>query len=222
MTERLPRPDTILFPPLSAQHVRTLASGWLLGRLHSQGGRYASRWDEFRRWGPTGSRFDHQPPPPGEHPTRAVLYAVPELPGPAAPPILRTCVSEVFQDRRIVELRRDDPYFVLFELTRPVRLLDLADSDWAARAGGNAALSSGPRGASRAWARAVYLHYTSDALDGLCYGTSTMPSARIVVLWERTQDALPARPLVHLPLSHPALRAELEGYATALHLDLGN
>jgi hypothetical protein len=162
------------------------------------------------------------------HPTRAVLYAAPELPLPDvppvdrdSPPILRTCLAEVYRDRGLIELRRDDPYVVLFELARPVRLLDVADSDWLMLAGGNAALSSGRRSAARDWARAIYRHYAGqEAVDGLFYLCSNVPSARSVVLWEPARDALPERPHLHLPLAHPALRAEIEVYAAQLRLEL--
>lgn len=221
MSERLPPPDTRRFPPLEPDHVRIMHRRRLFGRIHSQGGAHPTRWDEFRRWGPGSSRFDHHPRPPRAHPTRGVLYAAPEMPEPDGPPILRTCVAEVYGDRRILELRRDDPYIVLFELTRPVHLLDLADSDWLTLAGGNAAISSGLRSTGREWARAVYRHYTGpDAMDGLVYTCSNVPSARSVVLWERATDAIPRRPALHLPLSHPSLRAEIEVYAAQLKLDL--
>jgi hypothetical protein len=156
------------------------------------------------------------------HPTRAVLYGVPALPAPGTTvvPVLETCVAECYGERGVIELGRDSPYFALFGTRRQLRLLDVADSTWIPRAGGNAAISAGLRSVAREWARAVYRHYTGpDALDGIIYTCSTIPSARSVVLWERARDALPTRPALHLPLAAPALRAELEVYAT--HLGLG-
>lgn len=223
MTERLPPPDPALFPRLAAGHVHVLDPDRLLGRIHATAGRHPTAWRGFRFFGPTSARFDHHPPPPRRHPVRAVLYAVSTVIGrqDGQPPVLRTCVNEVFGDRGAVELSRDGPFFVLFRPVRPLRLLDLADSDWVARAGGNAAISSGLRSTARRWSRAIYRHYQAeDTVDGLLYVTSTMPPARSVVLFERAADALPARPLAHLPLTHPALRAELESYAADLHLHL--
>lgn len=208
---------------LQASDVRELPAGALMGRIHSSAGEFPTRWDQMRRFGPTTARFDHQPPPPRMHPERRVMYAVPALDGPdgVALPLLRTCVAEVFRDRGAVELSRDQAYFVVFGLARPVRLLDVVDSTWVTRAGGNGAISSGLRSTSRDWARAVHRHYQGDeALDGIFYGCSNIPAARSVTLWERAESALPARPAAHLPLSHPALRAELEAYASEMGLIL--
>lgn len=192
-----------------------------MGRIHNQGGGHPTSWEQFRNYGPTGSRFDHQPPPATLHPRRAILYAAPahatrrRVP---AVPVLRTCVLESFQGRRAIELTRDDPYFVLFRLERDIRLLDVADSGWVARAGGNAAISSGLRSASRNWSRSIYAVYPD--LDGIFYTCSLDPSARSVALYERAEDALPMRPAAHLPLSHAALRPELETYAMQYELPL--
>ncbi len=149
------------------------------------------------------------------------MYATVTAAGPVPAPLLRTCVAEVFRDRGVIELRRDSPYYVLWRPVQPLRLLDVADSDWVTFAGGNAAVSSGLRSTARDWSRAIYRHFTGpDALDGIVYACSNIPPARSIVLFERTADALPSRPQLHLPLADPALRAELEVYADELQLDL--
>lgn len=136
-------------------------------------------------------------------------------------PVLKTCVAECFRDRGVIELSRDTPYYALLGTVRPLRLLDVADSTWITRAGGNAAISAGLRSVARAWARAIYRHYTGpDAVDGIVYTCATIPPARSVALRERARDALPPRPVVHRPLADSALRAELEVYATDLGLGL--
>jgi hypothetical protein len=57
----LPAPDVTNFPlPLPASAVRTLPAGTIFGRIYESGGAHPSRWD-FRRFGPTQSRFDHHP-----------------------------------------------------------------------------------------------------------------------------------------------------------------
>ena len=221
MTERLPPPDTSRFPALAPRHVHKLTTGRLVGRIYPSAGAHSLRWNEFRYYGPTGARFDHQPPPPRLHPRRGVYYASAVGRGLNPPPVLRTCVAEVFAERGAIELGRDVPYFVLSRPARPLRLLDLADSDWITLAGGNGAISSGPRSVARDWARAIYRHYTgSDAVDGLYYPCSIIPPARSLVLFERARLALRTRPELQLPLTHPALRAELEHYAAELGLEL--
>lgn len=65
----LPAPDSSRFPTsLSNGDVRTLPAGTTFGRIYDAGGAHPSRWHEFRRFGPTGSRFDHHPEPSGVHP----------------------------------------------------------------------------------------------------------------------------------------------------------
>lgn len=223
MTERLPKPHTDKFPTLTPTDVRVLDLGTPIGRIYSAGGLYGTTWNRFRAWGPTQNRFDHHPPPARAHPARRILYVTPNAIGPnGAPyPILKTCLAECFGDRQIVELSRDDPYFAVFESARPLRLLDLADSDWITRAGGNAAISSGLRSRSREWARAIYRHYSgADALDGVIYPSSNIPIARVAALWERTGDALPGRPAFNEPLSHLGLRPAMETFAAELCLAL--
>jgi hypothetical protein len=223
VSERLPTPDSNRFPDLDDAHVRILGEDHLLGRIHATSGRHPSRWNEFRYWGPTKARFDHQPPPARIHPSRGVYYAAPTLRDrkDQAVPILRTCIAEVFRDRGVIELSRDDPYFVLFRTVRPLRLLDVADSDWISLAGGNASISSGLRSTARDWSRAVYRTYkAADAVDGIHYTCSNVPVGRSVFLFERAEDALPPRPQAHLPLTHPALRPEIEAYASQLDLFL--
>lgn len=219
MTERLPPPNTSTFPVLQPAHVHVLSAGHLLGRIHSQAGSFPTRWDEFRRFGPTTARFDHQPLPRGSHATRAVLYAAPQRSDNV--PVLRTCVAECFRERGAIELSRNEPYYVLFRTTRPLRLLDVMDSDWVTLAGGNGAISTGLRSMSRDWARAIYRHYKgTQRVEGILYGCSNIPPARNIALFERAKSGLPQKPDVHLPLTHPALRAELEHYANQLNLDL--
>lgn len=219
MSERLPPPTKAQFPPPDDSYLRTLPAGTLLGRIYAAGGAYPAAWRTFRAYGPTGSRFDHQPPPPKVHARRRVMYAAAALPNREGVtyPVLKTTLAEVFRDRGVVELRRDDPYFVMFRLERDVRLLGLSDTDWVTVAGGNAAITSGVRSQSRSWARAIYSHYGVD-VDGVHYAPSNVPPARAVALWEQAEDALPARPVFNEPLAHPGLRARLDAYAGELGL----
>lgn len=212
MTERLPPPDTSRFPALSTKYVRTLAVGTLVGRVFFTSGEYPSAWNQFRSFGPTANRFDHHLPPSRVHRDRAILYGAPvvrDVDGTVVPP-LATCLLEVFRDSGVVDVKSNTPYFALFRVTRPLRLVDLVDSDWVTVAGGNAAISSGRRQSSREWARAIYAHYADDAVDGLYYGSSNLPRGRSLALFERARDSLPSNPELHLPLSEPGLANDLD------------
>lgn len=193
----------------------------MLARIFATGGAHPVNWDTLRAWGPTGARFDHHPPPVRLHGTRRVLYAAVSVPGPndEVYPTLKTCLAECFRDRGIIEVTPSAPYYVQFDIVRPLRLLDLSDSDWVTSAGGNAAITSGPRGATRLWARAIYRRYPD--LDGVFYASSNIPSARVCALWDRAEDAFPSRPSFHEPLDHIGLRPALELFAAELGLGLG-
>lgn len=134
-------------------------------------------------------------------------------------PPLKSSVLEAFQSTRVIELSRDSPWFVLFRPTRALRLLNLADSSWIARAGGNAAITSGPRDRSRQWARAIHARFHQE-IDGLLYQSSVLPSAFVGAVWERAGSAIPHRPLLHRPLTEPDFRADLEAYARELRYGL--
>ena len=219
MSESLPKVNPRRFPALRESDLRVLETGTLIGRIYTAGGQYATGWSAFRAWGPTTSRFDHQPLPVRAHPSRRVLYAAPAVVGADGDvyPVLKTCLAECYRDRGMIEMSRDAPYFALFEISRPLRLLDLG-GEWLARAGGNGAISSGHRSRSRDWARAIYRKY--DDLDGVIYPSSHIPVARSVALWERAEDALPDRASLNEPLIHIGLRAAIETYAADLGLPL--
>jgi hypothetical protein len=44
-------------------------------------------------------------------------------------PLLRTSRGRVLRHRHTIDLRRDDPYFAVFETTRPLHLLAVSDAD---------------------------------------------------------------------------------------------
>ena len=157
-------------------------------------------WNEFRRYRPTSSRFDHQPRPPRLHNTRRVAYATHGGNAFAA------AIAEYFQDANggvgPVDTRHHVPYSSAFTFTDSVRLLGL-DSGWITRAGGNRAITSGPRGRSRAWARAIYAAYSD--LAGLAYQSSVWGPGQCVVLWDRCEHLLPAGPTASRALNDPLL-----------------
>jgi len=221
MTEQLPPPDSARFPDLSRDPdwVREVPAGTALTRIFLAGGEHPSQWFDFRSYGPVDARFDPHPEPVGTHDGESVLYAsierqvrdagAAELPAAADSPFA-VCVLEVFQQLRIIRRSSGAPTVVIFETTRPLRLLDLSESDWVTVAGGNAALSSGEHVVARAWARAIRLRYPE--LDGVISASALVPSARTVALWEPAKSSLPQHPLALLRLD----RAELTGVIDAI------
>ena len=113
-----------------------------------------------------------------------------------------TCFAEVFQDTRTIERSRNRPWLAGFELTRNVSLLNLMDT-WSTKAGASMAINSGRRDRARAWSLRVYEDYPT--IEGL-YCPSSMDGNRpTVALYERAQNALPARPLFDRAIVDPAL-----------------
>ncbi|MEO3939417.1 RES family NAD+ phosphorylase (plasmid) [Dermatophilaceae bacterium Soc4.6] len=235
MSERLPAPKPADFPDLLDTDVWTLPVGARLGRIYSAGGDHPTAWDTFRAFGPTRSRFDPQPPPRRVHPTRRVLYAAAyvasALPPPARrlrpPPLLETALAECFRDRGVVDRTAQSPYFTVFDLISEVRLLDLAESDWVTRAGGNLAIASGLRSRSREWARAIYRvcgpgsdRTAADRIDGVIYPCSHNPAARSVALWEAAIAAMPTSPTFNDPLTLRGFQPTLEAACSRLRLDI--
>lgn len=192
-----------------------------LVRIYPSRGPYGVNWFTFRYHGPLSSmRFDHQPPPARLHPSRGVSYAA----GPWTAPDgqvtdpLEVAVLERFQGSGVVDRRTHAPRYVLWRPRRSLRLLRLTDSNWLARAGGNAALVSGARGMARAWSRAIYRAYPD--IDGLIWSSGVLPPGRSMVLYERAEDALPAAPASDRALQEPFLQPALGRIAGTYGLSL--
>lgn len=200
---KLPNPDIARLATLSPA-TYDLPKGTRLFRIYFQGGRYPARWNGFRGYGPTSSRFDHHAEPPRPQ-RRQILYAA-----------LRadTCYAEVFQAARVIDLEKDSPYLVAFRILRPLQLLDLS-GNWVTRAGASMAISTGSHRQARRWSRAFYETYRD--IDGLWYGSSMHGNQPALALYERARDALPNVPELNRPLSHPRLR----NAASRVALDVG-
>ncbi len=223
MSELLTPPDPARFPRLDADSawVREVPAGTALTRIFRTAGPYPTEWHDFREFGPLDARFDPHPEPTGEHPGEGVLYAALESAavagGSNAPSAsasdspFAVCLLEVFQQFRIIQRGFGRPTMVVFEVSRPLRLLDLSDSDWIAVAGGNAALTSGEHGPARAWARAIRASYPE--IDGVVAASSLVPSARTVALWEPARTAIPRHPLALLRLDRGELTGVIDSIA---------
>lgn len=204
---KFPHPPAAL-PALRANDIRVLPAGTELWRLYFAAGPYPRLWDEFRHFGPVGtSRFDHHDPPPATQ-DRGLLYAAERAP---------TCFAETFQATRTINRARRDPWLVAFAVERDVRVLDLQGL-WPTRAGASQAISSGPRPRAREWSRSIYAQYAD--VDGLRYPSSMFGGAIAFALFERAEDAIPRRPVVHLPLTHPGLQWPIRRIVAELGFNL--
>lgn len=185
-----PAPDLARIPPV----LHVLPPGTLCWRIYFQGGPHPSAWNAFRGYGPTTARFDHHLPPPHLQ-SRGTLYLA-ESAG--------TCFAEVFQETRVIDRARNDPWLVCLELVAPVTLLDLR-GQWPTQAGASMAIDSGPRPRAQRWSRAIYSAYA--IVEGLHYSSSMDGNRPAIVLYERAVKALPAAPRFHRALADPTLTA---------------
>ncbi len=167
--------------------VHTVPAGTLLWRIYSAGGAHPTRWNTFRAWGPTDSRFDHHTPPQRVQ-ERKIIYTSEHAP---------TCFAEVFQATRRISRAAGHPWLVAFHTRTDLALLDLC-GNWPTRAGGSQEINTGRHTTSRAWSRAIYLAYP--AIDGLLYASKMLGGTRSLALYERTEHAIPDVPVFHEPL----------------------
>jgi hypothetical protein len=193
----LPRPpdaDTLRARAPLDRALRSVGSRVVLWRIHDTIGQHVLAWNQLRRYGPAGGRFDPQPLPPGSESGLGVLYLAAER--------VDVALAEAFQRTRRVDVTAGGPWLTGLRLTRSVRLLDLAGG-WPTRAGASQALCSGPRPRAQAWARAITQAWPE--LDGVWYPSSMLGGGHCVSLWSPAADALPPTPMLSVPLSHPAL-----------------
>lgn len=212
MSRRGAPPTTL--PSLEAEDVVELEE--TIYRVYKTAGAHPAGWQTFRDFGPLiGGRFDHHMPPKGSATTRTVLYGAVNAGEEAA---ITTCLVEVFQATHVVDRFDQTPYLAAFDVTRPIRLLDLRHR-WPGRAGTTQLLNSGPHSRSHRWSRKIYSSYGD--IDGLIYPSAVAGiGGANVALYERGSDALPRRPLFNLPLTHTALGLPLRRAADRFGFDL--
>ena len=205
--EALPDPPArFSIPPI----LQTCAAGTRLWRIYFGVGAHPGRWNAFRYFGPiTSSRFDHHLPP-RQAQTRGILYAT------LGPHAILTALGEVFQETRVIDRRRNEPWLAAIDLAGTVPLLDTG-GDWPVRAGGNMAINSGNRGQARSWSQVIYDSYTD--IQGIWY-PSSITNRECAALYERASGALPPAPAFNERLDSPKLLAWLSQLAEALNYDL--
>lgn len=186
--------------------VHTLGSPTRVWRVYFRGGDHPTTWDEFRAWGPTGSRFDHHVPPPRLQ-SRQILY------GAIGSRAAVTTIAEVFQSTRVVERARRSPAWVAFDTTEDLHLLDLTGT-WPTRVGASMVLTSGPRPRARRWSHAIYEAYPH--IHGLLYGSSMNANEPCIALYERACSAMPSHPVFHRELADPAVLTVLKNACAAV------
>ncbi|OBG84749.1 hypothetical protein A5699_25780 [Mycobacterium sp. E802] len=209
MSTRLPVP-----PPLAElrtigirdSEYRTVLTDELWWRVHRTTGDHVLAWNALREHGPH-LRFDPLPPPAHDHPGVGVWYGASE-PTPA--------LAEAFQATRTIDRVRDNPYLTGLRLTRELRLLDLATDStgaWPTRAGGTFALSTGPHSITQRWARRITEAFPN--LDGVHYN-SRFAGQPCIALFAPAETAMPTRPAMSLPLTHPGLSRRIAAAAQRL------
>jgi hypothetical protein len=198
-----PSPDELRRIGIRDEELRGIDTTETWWRVHRTEGAHVQAWNAFRRFGPV-LRFDPHPPPRSEHPDRGVWYGA-STPGAA--------LAEAFQVDRTIDRRSGRPYLTGLSFTRALSVLDLAvDSAgaWVTRAAGTFAISTAPHAVTQRWARAVVEAFPQ--LDGVRYN-SRFAGAPYVALFAAARSAMPAQPLVSLPLTHPDLGARLAAAA---------
>jgi len=208
---KLPEPPPVATLRRIPPAVATLPAGTRLWRIYFRAGNYPATWDQMRYYGPLGSaRFDHHLDPPRAQ-GRGILYAATE------DDAIATSVAEVFQDTRLVDTRRNEPWLAAFTLMEDVSLLDLTGK-WPTRARASANINSGSRPRCRRWSRVIYDAYPD--LNGLYYASSMNGNEPAVALCERASNALPRLPVLNRPLSDAPLLIPLARIVAELGYDL--
>jgi hypothetical protein len=187
--------------------LKTLSKGTLVARVYFRGGPHPTTWNRFRWFGPAGARFDHHTLPRRVQ-KRGITYL-------ASNGV--TCLAEVFQDTRVIDRSRHNPWLVTFEMDRGVKLLDLT-GNWPTRAGASMAINSGSHAKARVWSRAIYAAYPE--VEGLYYCSAMHGNEPAVALYERAEDAFPKSPTFHRALVDPGLLTPLANAALDLNYGL--
>jgi hypothetical protein len=193
-------------PPTSAElaklgpDIHILPAGSTIWRIYFMGGSHPTSWGQFRAWGPTEARFDHQRPPASIQ-TREILYGAIGSKGAL------TALAEVFQGTRTVDRTFNNPFLASFDTTTDLRLLDLTGV-WPTKAGASTEISSGQKARARRWSQAFYTAFLD--VDGLLYGSSMHANEPCVALYERAAKAMPASPSTNRMLVDPNLLTTLK------------
>jgi len=201
-----PTPAHLRALGIRTEELRIITPGEVWWRVHRTEGAFVLAWNQFRHFGPV-SRFDPHPEPVGDHRHRAVWY------GASTPD---AALGEAFQADRTIDRVRERPFLTGLRFTRELQLLDLAADSigaWVTRAGGTYAISTAPYTKTQNWARTIVEAFPD--LEGVRYN-SRFAGHVCAALFPPAQSAMPARPVLSLPLTHPELASRLAGAARRL------
>lgn len=192
---------------LAVGETRVIDTGEVWWRVHRTDGPHVLAWNALRTFGPL-LRFDPHHLPVGEDPSGCSVWYGASTPAGA--------LAEAFQVDRTIDRGRLSPYLTGLSFNRPLTVLDVTtDSDgaWAIRAGGTFALSTGQHEVTQRWARHIVKAHPD--LDGLRYN-SRFAGTPCLALFAPAVAAMPARPVLSLPLTHPDLATRIAGAARRL------
>ncbi|MFC6174653.1 RES family NAD+ phosphorylase [Subtercola frigoramans] len=185
--------------------IRTVSTDLPLWRVHRTGTAHPQAWNGLRTWGPMATaRWDAHPPPVGEHPRDGAGYFAFDV---------VTCLAEVYQTTRFVDIHAGSPYVTLFTLVRPLTLIDVS-GDWLLKAGGRSSIAMGKKSRTRLWARAIRDAWPD--LDGVYSRSAVAGAHACVTMWGGSEDAFPDAPLSSNPLDSPAIVASIAAAAESV------
>jgi hypothetical protein len=194
MADQYP-PDVASLRALGCETL-TLPAASVLWRIHFTASAHVVPWNRLRTWGPVpGFRWEPHPLPPGDYAPLGAAYLGEDV---------LTCLAEVFQLTRFVDIDRDDPYVTAFSMTRDLVLADLT-GPWLLKAGGSAQVALQGKERTRAWARAI--HEAWPDLDGVIAPSAMVGGHQVVAVW--TADAIPPTPEFSVPLNSPGILADI-------------
>ncbi|KQU47264.1 hypothetical protein ASG84_08870 [Rhodococcus sp. Leaf278] len=192
---------------IRSEESRVIAPSEVWWRVHKTDGDHVIAWNALRTFGPL-LRFDPHQRPLGEDPGGRGIWYGASTPGAA--------LAEAFQVDRTIDRSRDRPFLTGLSFGRPLTVLDICTDSmgaWATRAGGNYALSTGQHAVTQRWARAIVEAYPD--LDGLRYN-SRFAGVPCLALFAPAVTAMPDRPVLSAPLTHPDLSSRIAGAAKRL------
>lgn len=201
-----PPPHALRALGFQTGETRVITIEELWWRVHKTDGDHVLAWNALRTFGPR-LRFDPHHLPAAEDPSRGVWY------GASTP---ETALAEAFQVDRTIDREHNHPYLTALSFTRPITVLDVAtDSEgaWATRVGGTYAISTGPHAVTQRWARRIVDAHPD--LEGIRYN-SRFAGGPCLALFLPAAAAMPGRPKLSLPLTHPDLATRIAGAAKRL------